>query len=270
MPARVFDFASGVGVEISTEMGLDQTSGYWQSVEAVDINGDGLAELFLGNLGLNTRLQPSEDSKIELWVADFEQRGIPSGLIVETIDGMPYPFEQLNELGREFPSLAASVEFYSEYAKASLVDLWPQWTGSQRPSNLQKKSLHTVRSTVWASSSSGYTEVPLPLDLQTGPIRDWLVHQEEDDAGELTTHILSVGNFAFWRPSLGAPQYGNAVSHLLWDQNSQTFLTVSPVESGLFHQGVNSTIQPMSIAGAPHIWLGTHNTQLGLYEWTQD
>lgn len=270
MPVQVFDFASGVGVEISTEMGLDQTSGYWQSVEAVDINGDGLAELFLGNLGLNTRLQPSEDSKIELWVADFEQRGIPSGLIVETIDGILYPFEQLNELGREFPSLAASVESYTEYAKASLEDLWPQWTLSQPPSDLQKKPLQTVQSAIWLSSTEGYIKAPLPLDLQTGPIRDWLVHQEEGDAGELTIHILSVGNFAFWRPSLGAPQRGNAVSYLLWNQDSQTFRTVSPIESGLLYQGANSTILPMSISGVPHLLLGTHNTQLGLYEWTQD
>ena len=268
MPIQIFDFSSGVGVNIAPTLGLGQTAGFWQSVEIADINKDGAMDILAGNVGRNSRLQPSEQSSLELWVADFEQRGIPSGLIVETLNGTPYPFEQINELGREFPSLGSSVNTYKEYASSSLAELWPNWTGTQPPSPIQKKALQTVQSTVWISSPSGYNEVPLPTEIQTGPIRDWVVLESTNASNEPEIHILSVGNFPFWRPSLGAPQLGNPVSHLTWDSTQQRFTLVPPSKSGVILQGAYSTIVPISISGTSHILLGTHEGQPRLYQWT--
>jgi hypothetical protein len=150
-----------------------------------------------------------------------------------------------------------------------LAELWPNWTGTQPPSPIQKKALQTVQSTVLISSPSGYNEVPLPIEIQTGPIRDWVVLESTNASNEPEMHILSVGNFPFWRPSLGAPQLGNPVSHLTWDSTQQRFTLVPPSKSGVTLQGAYSTIVPISISGTSYILLGTHDGQPRLYQWTQ-
>lgn len=272
MPIQIFDFSSGEGVNIAMKLGFTQSSGYWQSVETADINQDGRADVFAGNLGLNTRLQPSKEATIELWVADFEQRGIPSGIIVETINNTPYPFEQIQEIGREFPSLVTSVESYSEYANASLNDLWPSWTNNQDQSQIQKKPLQTVMSKVWVSTETGYSEKELPVEIQSGPIRDWHIERlsKVDQGDQLeNVHVLSIGNFAFWRPSLGAPQRANPMNHLIWNQQHESFELVAPSESGLILQGVFSNIHSISIKGSPHLLIGTHEGQSTLYKWNR-
>ena len=59
MPVRVFRQENGRFVERTAATGLGGSEGWWNTVAAVDVNGDGRKDLVLGNLGLNSYLRAS-------------------------------------------------------------------------------------------------------------------------------------------------------------------------------------------------------------------
>src|SRR5687768_10489711 len=75
MPVRVFRQENGRFVERTAEAGLTGSEGWWNSVLAADLNGDGRQDLVLGNLGLNSYLTASADAPARMYVHDFVGNG---------------------------------------------------------------------------------------------------------------------------------------------------------------------------------------------------
>ena len=57
MPLTIFRNRGSGFQKMSSIQGLEGSSGYWNTIEAMDINGDGYEDLFAGNLGLNSRFK---------------------------------------------------------------------------------------------------------------------------------------------------------------------------------------------------------------------
>ncbi|HEX6892813.1 MAG TPA: VCBS repeat-containing protein [Chryseolinea sp.] len=75
MPIRIFRNTGTSFVEITTEMGLAQTTGWWNCLVAGDMNHDGYPEIIAGNTGKNSYFQPTSEHPVQLVAKDFDNNG---------------------------------------------------------------------------------------------------------------------------------------------------------------------------------------------------
>ena len=56
-------------------MGIKDSNGFWNTIEKADLNGDGFADLLVGNLGENTFFKASDQKPLKMHIKDFDNNG---------------------------------------------------------------------------------------------------------------------------------------------------------------------------------------------------
>jgi hypothetical protein len=74
MYPHIFSFNGKSFVELKS--GLDNLSGWWQSMAIADVDNDGDLDIVLGNIGQNFYLRPDSANQVKLWIKDFDNKGM--------------------------------------------------------------------------------------------------------------------------------------------------------------------------------------------------
>jgi hypothetical protein len=121
MSPRIFSYSNDHFEEVKTN--LSDMHGWWQTVTAADVNGDGKEDLILGNVGENFYLRPDKDHPVKLWINDFDANGIVDKVLTYTIDGKDKPVFLKHDLEDAMPFLKKRNLRHEEYAKKSINEL---------------------------------------------------------------------------------------------------------------------------------------------------
>jgi len=126
MTPKIFSYDTGKGrFEELHNTGLQNLYGWWQTVTVSDVNGDGKADLLLGNIGENFYLRPDASHPVKLWVSDFDENGILDKIVTYTVDGKDKPVFLKHDLEEAMPFLKKNNLKHSEYATKSVEELIP-------------------------------------------------------------------------------------------------------------------------------------------------
>ncbi|HUG41621.1 MAG TPA: VCBS repeat-containing protein [Longimicrobiales bacterium] len=224
MPVRVFRQEGGRLVDRTVEAGLGETHGWWNSVAAADLDGDGDVDLVLGNLGLNAVVRASREEPTRLHVADLSGDGAPDPILTSYRGGVSHPLAGRDELVRAIPSLRVRVPTYADFAASRIEDILPR--GALREARVLEA--YTFASAVALNRGDGkFTIAPLPVEAQLSPIHASLV---EDLDGDGLVDLLIAGNFHGAIPALGRHDAGWG---LLLRGTSAGFEAVDPTQSGV-------------------------------------
>lgn len=121
MAPRIFSFNGDHFVEINTN--LNALFGWWQTIAAADIDGDGDKDLLLGNIGENFYLQPDSAHPVKIWLGDFDDNQIPDKIITRTINGKDMPVFLKRDLTDQLPNLKKQNLRHLDYASKSIQEL---------------------------------------------------------------------------------------------------------------------------------------------------
>lgn len=125
MAPRIFSFTNDHFTEVHTN--LQDLHGWWQTITAADLNGDGKTDLVLGNIGENFYLHPDSSHPVKLWVDDFDQNQILDKIMTRSVDGKDKPVFLKHDMEMQVPSLKKQNLRHEAFAKRSIQDLFPAY-----------------------------------------------------------------------------------------------------------------------------------------------
>ncbi len=105
---------------------LDSLTGWWNTIEAADLDNDGDMDLILGNQGGNLHYSPKKGQPMKMWINDFDDNGTIEQIVTQNYDGGDYPLHQKKELTAQLVSLKKQNLKASDYAKRTINELFPK------------------------------------------------------------------------------------------------------------------------------------------------
>ena len=250
MPVRVFTGRDGRLTEQTEAAGLGASQGWWNSVAAADLDGDGDVDLALGNLGRNTRLAASAEAPARLYVRDFDGNGSADPILTYYRDGASYPMATRDELVQQIGPLRQKFPTYAAFGAAQMSDLFT-------PAQIQDAQVRTARTfaTAVAENRGGgaFALRALPVEAQFAPVYALLPGDFDEDG---RTDLLLGGNFYGVKPALGRydASYG-----LFLRGTDEGFISVPPPTSTLWLTGEVRAVRRLRQAGGATLLLVARN-----------
>jgi enediyne biosynthesis protein E4 len=260
MPVRVFHQENGKLVDRTKEAGLSGSNGWWNSVEAVDLRGNGRKDLVLGNLGLNSYLHASEKEPVRLYINDFSHSGGGNleQILTSYRDGVSYPVAGRDELIQKIPSLRNKYPSYKDFGASRIEDIFP--AADIRQAELREA--YTFANAVALNNGNGtFTLRALPAEAQFAPIYTSLAG---DFDGDGKTDLLVGGNLFGVTPMLG--RYDASYGLLLRGDGKGGFTAVDMEGSDFVIDGQVRDIKSLRAAnGASLIVVARNNDKVMLF-----
>ncbi|HEY3221367.1 MAG TPA: VCBS repeat-containing protein [Gemmatimonadales bacterium] len=229
MPVRVFHQENGRFVDRTTEAGFAGTNGWWTSIQAADLNGDGRPDLVLGNLGLNSIVRASRLEPARLYVGDFFDTGKLVQILTSYRHDVSYPLVGRDELLQVMPSLRKAYPTYESFGASRIQNIIPR----KELKKARVLEADTFTSAIALNRGDGTFELrALPAEAQFAPIYASLV---DDFDGDGKTDLLVAGNFYGVTPVEG--RYDASYGLLLHGDGRGGFTAVDMQRSGLAIDG---------------------------------
>jgi hypothetical protein len=256
MCPKVFSFQGGFR-EVKTNM--DQMYGWWQTVAASDLDGDGKEDLVLGNIGENCYLRPDADHPVKFWVKDFDQNGIIDKILTYTVDGKDKPVFLKHDLEDAMPFLKKGNLKHADYATKSVQELMPPGTLDQA----MIKTFNFSSSCIALNKGGGqFTINKLPAKVQFSSVN--AIHLMDVDMNG-TQDIICGGNLFNFLPQL--ERLDASEGDILINDGKGNFTALPATITGLNLKGQLRDVT--AIEGKKGMWLlFLQNDELPLlYEW---
>jgi enediyne biosynthesis protein E4 len=244
--------------EVTAAAGLEETSGWWNCIEAADVDGDGDIDLIGGNLGLNSILKASPAEPVEMYLSDFDNNGSLDQVICSYQQGTSYPVASFDELKSQIGGLDKKFPSYTAFAGRTTADIFGK---SALEQSVLKKAV-LFESCLFVNNGDGtFTKKTLPTNAQFSPVRGILAQYVDHDGN---SDLLVVGNNYAVRPSYG--RYDASYGWFLKADTSHTYKALMPAQSGFIVKGDARKIRRITINAKPYVVVAVNNGELQIFE----
>lgn len=205
--------------------GIENSQGWWYSIAAEDMDGDGDEDLIVGNLGLNYKYQATADEPFEVFYNDFDENGQKDIVLSYYNFGDRYPLRGRSCSAQQVPDIKYKFPTYTQFASANLFDVY----------DLDKlnPALHyeakTFASAFIENQGSGkFKMVNLPNEAQVSSVNDILVVDVNKDGHK---DLILAGNL--FTAEVETPRNDAGIGLLLLGDGQNNFKPIPAIKSGL-------------------------------------
>lgn len=178
MPIQVFHNEEGKLRLISNPKGFEYTSGWWNSINGADFDGDGDIDYIAGNLGLNTKYQVSSSKPLRIHAKDYERDGRIDPLMSYYINDNNYLSHSRDEIISQINAMKSRFRSYKSYANVTFEE-------ALLPSEIA--DAYVVQANEFNSSyienlgNGSFKVSPLPIEAQFAPVEGIVIYDFDHD-----------------------------------------------------------------------------------------
>lgn len=164
----MFENKQGTLQYISDDNGLSEQKGWWMSIAETDMNGDGLSDYIVGNMGENSKYKASEEKPLKVFAHDFDDNGTFDLVLSSKYKGRDVPFRGKECSTQQMPFISEKFESYNAFANASLYEVY-----GEKLNEAYQGVATTMQSIVLVNQGNGtFEQVALPVIAQKAPVTD--------------------------------------------------------------------------------------------------
>ena len=200
-------------------------AGWYNSIEASDLDGDGDLDFVIGNHGRNSRFRASQEEPIKLYINDFDQNGSPEQIFTRISGDRNLPYVLKHELQMQIPEIKKRYLKYEAYNDQTLEDIFTP----EQLENAVNQEVQFLSSAVMLNDGKGNFEIKaLPTKAQYAPV---YVSMSRDFNSDGNIDILLAGNLHAAKPQVG--KYDANYGILLLGDGQGNFSEIDKAEGGL-------------------------------------
>jgi hypothetical protein len=251
MPVKILINTQGKFSDQTDSFGLAKSNGWWNRIEAADLDGDGDTDFVLGNHGLNSRFRASAEEPVTLYVNDFDHNGTVEQIICTYNEDVSYPMVLRHDLVTQVPSLKKKYLKYETYKDQTITDIFTP----EQMEGVVKSEAYDLASGVMINEGNGKMSLrPLPWEAQLSPVYGLAI---DDVDGDGFQDLLLGGNLYSVKPEVG--RYDASYGLLLKGDGKGNFKAIPSLESGVKILGEIRDIVSFHTAGQRRYVIARNN-----------
>ncbi len=260
LPMRFFQNDKGTLLPHPSSLILN-SKGWWNCVQAADLDKDGDLDLIGGNLGWNSRLfqrnpsgKATENQPLRLYAKDFDANGSIEPVLAYYNGGKLFPLPLRDPMVKQMPSLKKKFLYHDAYGKATLEEVFPK---KDLESAMQFEA--QTFTTCWFENQGGgkFAAHDLPAETQMSPCNQVLV---QDFNGDGNPDLLLVGNSS--SPDVETGRYDAGNGCLLTNDGKGNFTFVRNLDSGFWATKEARDLAAVKLANGSILFLVANNNDV--------
>lgn len=195
MPVKIFTQKNG---NLALSSVIENSYGWWNTIEKGDLDGDGDEDFVLGNWGENLKLQGTPAKPLKLYVNDFDSNGKSEAILEWQFgsDEKPFPFASKKDLTSQLPMLKKKSLKYQDYARKQVNEILP----GDKLEKAQVLMANNFKTSLLLREGNGFVLKALPFEAQLSPV--YAVEIADIDQDNLQDLVLG-GNYYKLKPEIG-------------------------------------------------------------------
>lgn len=257
MSLKLFINQRGRFEDKTLESRLEETHGWWNTIEKGDLDNDGDIDFVAGNHGLNSRFKGSLEKPANMYVNDFDGNGSIEQIIT-TFDGdKAYPMVLRHDLVIQIQSLKKKYLKYEAYKDQTIEDIFSK---RELKNAVVLKSYEFQNSVILNNGNGTFTVLHLPVEAQVSPV--YAIHIEDLNNDGFADALLG-GNFYRAKPETG--RYDASQGLLMLGDGTGFFEPIHPAYSGWKIEGEIRDIAGLSGGNTKFFLVARNNDSLKVF-----
>jgi hypothetical protein len=225
-------------------------NGWWFSVTETDANADGHPDYILGNVGHNIKFSTSPEKPFKVYATDFDKNGTYDIVLSKKYQGEYVPVRGRECSSQQMPFIAEKFPSYSEFASASLEDVY-----GKALEESYSREVQTFTTTLLLNQGDGtFSLRDLPVQAQMIPVMAVVSSDLDGDGKE---DLILAGNI--YETEVETPRLDAVSGTVMLSNGNGTYTPMDREQSGLYLRGNVKSLCRLKAGGENWLLVGRND-----------